>query len=274
MKLSVIIVNYNHKYFPRLAVEALEKSKTHFPFEIIVVDNASHDEESLIFLEQADKDKRITLIKSPQNVGFGRGNNLGAKIAKGKYLFFHNPDVTVNENSLQKLVDFMEKNPDIGIAGPKLVYSSGKVQESCRRHMKFSDLVLNRTPLGKLPMFRQRVKRYLMEDFDHNKTQDVDLITGAAIMMPRELFEKIGGFDKRYFLFMEDFDLCRMVKKAGKRIVYCPESEMNHYHKRLSQGSLFKLLRKKVFWLHVSSALKYFWKWKGKSHTVTNDTIK
>ena len=264
MKLSVVIVNYNHKYFPRLAVEALEKAHTGFPFEIIVVDNASRDEESLMFLEKAHTDKRITLIKSPKNVGFGQGNNLGAKIAQGEYIFLHNPDVTVKEDSLKKMVEYLDHHKDIGILGPKLVYSSGKVQESCRRHMAFTDLVLNRTFLGKLPMFRKRVKHYLMEDFDHTKIQDVDLITGAAMLIPRTVFEKVGGFDPRYFLFMEDFDLCNMIRKAGYRIVYYPEAEMNHYHKRLSQGSFFKLIRKKVFWLHVASAMKYFWKWKGR----------
>jgi GT2 family glycosyltransferase len=261
-ELSVIIVNYNHKYFPRLAVEALEKNKTNFTFEIIVVDNNSHDQESLPFLEKAHLDKRITLIKSPKNVGFGAGNNLGAKIARGRFILFHNPDVTANEDSLQKMVDYLERNPDIGILGPKLVYSSGKVQESCRRNMKFTDLVLNRTPLGKVPVFKSRVRKYLMEDFDHSKIQDVDLITGAAIMIPRAVYDKVGGFDQRFFLFMEDFDLCRMVKKAGFRVVYFPETEMNHYHKRLSQGSLWTLVQKKVFWFHVASALKYFWKWK------------
>jgi GT2 family glycosyltransferase len=128
--------------------------------------------------------------------------------------------------------------------------------------MKFSDLVLNRTPLGRVPILKNRVKNYLMDDFDHDATQDVDLITGAAIMMPRAVFEKVGGFDPRYFLFMEDFDLCRSVKKAGYRVVYYPEAQVNHYHKRLSQGSIFTLVRKKVFWNHVTSAIKYFWKWK------------
>lgn len=266
MKLSVIIVNYNHKYFPRLAVEALEKSKTNFPFEVIVVDNHSSDDESMTFLKKAHEDRRITLICSNRNVGFGRGNNLGAAVARGEYVFFHNPDVTVNENSLQKMVDFLAGHQEIGMIGPKLVYSSGKVQESCRRYMKFFDLILNRTFLGKLPILQKRVHRYLMEDFDHAKIQDVDLITGAAIMMPRSVFEKIGGFDKRYFLFMEDFDLCRMTKSAGYRVVYYPDAEVNHYHKRLSQGSFLKLMRKKVFWLHVSSAFKYFWKWRVHKH--------
>jgi GT2 family glycosyltransferase len=262
MKLSVILVNYNHKYFPRLAVEALEKSKTGFPFEIIIVDNSSHDEQSSDFLKKAHEQKRITLIKSPKNLGFGKGNNLGAKIAQGEFLFFHNPDLTVEPDSLQKMIDYIEKHGDTGILGPKVIYSSGKIQETCRRNMKFSDLVLNRTPLGRVPILKNRVKNYLMDDFDHDATQDVDLITGAAIMMPRAVFEKVGGFDPRYFLFMEDFDLCRSVKKAGYRVVYYPEAQVNHYHKRLSQGSIFTLVRKKVFWNHVTSAIKYFWKWK------------
>ncbi len=263
MKLSVIIVNYNHKYFPRLAVEALEKSKTDFPFEIIVVDNASHDEESMGFLEKAHAEKRLLLIRSPHNVGFGQGNHKGIQYAKGKYVFFHNPDVTVETDSLQKMVDYLEHHHDIGILGPKLAYSSGKIQESCRRNMTWGDLIFKRTFLGRLPFLRNRVKKYLMEDFDHNKIQDVDLITGAAIMMPRAVYDQVGGFDRRYFLFMEDFDLCRMVRKAGYRVVYYPDASMLHYHKRLSEGSFLKLLTKRVFWLHVSSALKYFWKWKG-----------
>ena len=263
MKLSVIIVNYNHKYFPRLAVEALEKSKTDFPFEIIVVDNDSHDEESMGFLERAHNEKRIQLIRSPRNVGFGQGNHLGVQYARGKILFFHNPDVAVEPDSLQKMVDFLEHHHDIGLIGPKLMYSSGKIQDSCRRNMRVGDLIFKRTFLGKLPFLRGRVQKYLMEDFDHDKIQDVDLITGAAIMMSRTVYDKVGGFDKRYFLFMEDFDLCREVWKANLRVVYYPEASMLHYHKRLSEGSFFKLIRKKVFWLHVSSAIKYFWKWRG-----------
>jgi len=262
MQISVIIVNYNHKYFPRLAVEALERSVIDAPFEIIVVDNASHDDESRIFLEEAHAKGRITLIKSQKNLGFGGGNNLGAKVAQGEFLFFHNPDLTVKEDTLQKMAGHLHQHPDIGILGPKLVYSSGKTQESCRRNMKAFDLVIKRTPLKRLPMFKKRVEHYLMEDFDHEKIQEVDLITGAAIMMPRAIFSKIGGFDKRYFLFMEDFDLCRMVKKAGYKVIYYPPAQADHFHKRLSQGSPFRLVGKKVFWLHIASALKYFWKWR------------
>jgi GT2 family glycosyltransferase len=264
MKLSVIIVNYNHKYFPRLAVEALERSKTNFPFEIIVVDNNSNEEESLGFLQDAHREKRITLIRSPRNLGFGQGNNLGAKAARGDFILIHNPDVTVKEDSLQKMTDFMERNQNIGILGPKLVYSSGKVQESCRRDMRFSYLVINRTLLKKIPFFARKINRYLMNDFDHNKTQDVDLITGAAMLVRRDVFEKVKGFDPRFFLFMEDFDLCKTIRGQGYRIVYYPEVEIRHHHRRLSQGNILLMLTKKVFWHHVISAFKYFRKWKKK----------
>jgi GT2 family glycosyltransferase len=262
MKLSVIIVNFNHKYFPKLAIEALEKSKTAFEFEIIVVDNASTDRESLGFLEKASKENRITFLKLPKNIGFGKGNNEGAKIARGEYLFFHNPDVIVSEDALQNMVDFMGKNKDIGLMGPKLIYSSGETQPSCRRHMSFFDLILNRSLLGKLPVFRERLNKYLMSDYEHKETQNVDLIVGAAMILPKHVFDLVNGFDSRYFIFMEDFDLCHMVRKAGYRVVYYPEVVLNHYHKRLSQGSIFALLSKKVFWHHLSSAAKFFWKWR------------
>jgi len=261
MDISVIIVNYNHKYFPKLAVEALEKSNFKGKFEIIIIDNNSTDPESLTFLENAAADKRITLVKNKENIGFGNANNIGGNMAKGKYIFIHNPDVMVKPNSLQLLHDYAEKHKDVGIVAPKLIYSSGVVQESCRRDMSFFDLVLKRTFLGKLPFFSGRVSKYLMQDFDHNKTQEVELVTGAAMFIPRVVWDKVGGFDKRYFLFMEDFDLCKEIRKAGYKIIYYPDCEISHYQKRLSQGPNWKLVFKKVAWLHLSSAIKYFWKW-------------
>lgn len=261
-KVSVITVNYNHKYFPKLAVEALERSRADFNFEIIYVDNASTDPISLGFLEQAEQEGRIKLIRSEKNRGFGAGNNLGAKHAQGDYFFILNPDTTVLEDTLQKLVDYLEKNPTAGIVGPKLVYADGAVQESCRRDMNFLDLVIKRTPLRKFPWGKTRLERYLMYDFRHDQTQQVELLTGAAMMIPRNAFEKVGGFDERYFLFMEDFDLCKKIRAQGLSIVYYPEAVINHYHKRLSGGNFFQMLGKKVFWTHVSSATKYFWKWK------------
>jgi len=260
----VVIVNYNHKYFPKLALEALEKSKTTFPFEVIFVDNASNpDDESVSFLKSAAKEKRITLINSPKNIGFGAGNNLAFKKAKGEYLFIHNPDITVAPDSLQKLVNYLRKHDEIGLLGPKLVYSNGDVQDSCRRFMKFTDLIIKRTPLKNFNPWKARLQRYLMQDFDHDKTQEVDLITGAAMIGRTDfIWKALKGFDEKYFLFMEDFDLCQRVWEAGKKVVYYPEVEVLHYHKRLSGGGTVGQFFKKTFWLHLTSSIKYFWRWK------------
>lgn len=261
-KVSTITVNYNHKYFPKLAVEALEKANNKDEIEIIFVDNNSSDSLSLNFLREASKNNRIKLIESPENLGFAGGNNLGAKNAEGDYILIINPDTTVREDSIEKMLNYMQSHPEIGLLGPRLEYSDGTIQDSCRRDMKFFDLIIKRTFLRKLPMFKKRVQRYTMEDFDKNKTQEVELITGACMLLKKDFYDEIGGFDDRYFLFMEDFDLCKKVRKAGKKVVYYPEAIINHYHKRLSGGSFFKLLRKKVFWIHVNSARKYFWKWR------------
>jgi GT2 family glycosyltransferase len=261
-KVSVIMLNFNSKYFPKMCIEAFYRGKMDFPFEFIAVDNASTEPMSLGYLEQADKDGLVKLIKTAKNLGFGGGNNLGAKNARGEYVLIMNPDIFVNEDSVRKMVDYMESHKDVGVLGPKLVYPDGQVQDSCRRLMKFSDLIIKRTPLKKLPFLKSKVEKYTMQDFDHNKTQEVDLLVGACFIIPRHVYEKLGGFDERYFLFMEDFDLCREIKKIGYKVVYFPETEVTHNHKRLSGGSVFKLVRRKVFWIHIASAFKYFWKWR------------
>lgn len=261
-KLSITIVNYNQKYFPRLCVEALKKSKTDFEFEIIFCDNNSHDE-SLDYLKKIAKEGSIKLVEPGKNLGYGSGHNFAARHAKGKYILILNTDITVEPDTLQILVDYLDKHHDVGMVGPKLIYHNGEIQQSCRRNFKFFDLFIKRSFLKKIWPFKQRYKKYIMGDFNHNSTQEVDLITGAFMMIPRSVFDKVGGFDERYFLFMEDFDLCRKVHKAGHKVVYYPEAKAVHYHKRLSEGSFFKLLFSKISWWHLASAIKYHWKWRG-----------
>ena len=261
--LSIIIVNYNHKYFPRMCVEAVLKSNTDFSYEIIVVDNKSEDE-SIDYLREADKKGTIRLIESGANLGYGKANNLGVKHAKGEFIVISNPDIFVKQDTMQKMLDHLKKNKKIGILAPRLRYYNGKIQESCRRYMTFLDLVIKRTPLKKIPTFKKRLDHYLMNDFDHNKTQSVDLVTGAYFMMKKAVYDEVKGFDPRYFLFMEDYDLCLKVHKAGYQVVYFPETEAEHYHKRLSGGNILGLLFHRVFWSHLKSSFQYFWKWRGK----------
>lgn len=269
VSLSVIVVNYNQKYFPKMCLEALAESETDFSYEILFVDNGSTDE-SIDFLRDRKKQGRIRLIESGKNLGYGQANNLGAKKARGEYLLIMNPDVSVHPETLRIMAKYLRANEDIGILGPKIVYHNGKVQESCRRFMTFSDLVIKRTFLKKLSPFRERLTRYIMKDIDNEKIQDVDLLVGACFMIPRAIFEELGGFDKRYFLFMEDFDLCQKAHKARYRVVYFPATTVTHYHKRLSDGSLFRVIFQKVFWYHLVSSAKYFWRWRKVKHCSSN----
>src|SRR3989338_310587 len=143
-KLSITIVNYNQKYFPRLCVEALKKSKTDFDFEIVVCDNNSVDE-SLDYLKKAHEKGDIKLVEPGANLGYGAGHNFAAKSAKGKYILNLNTDITVEPDTLQKLMDYLEKHHDVGIVGPKLMYHNGTIQPSCRRHFKLFDLFIKRS---------------------------------------------------------------------------------------------------------------------------------
>ena len=263
MKLSCIILNWNLRYLPRLCIEAIRKSKCDFPYEIIVVDNDSHDE-SLDYLEQMHKKGEITLVHSGSNLGYGKGNNLGVNYAKGEYVLILNPDVSVESDTLQKMVEYMENHKEVGVLAPQLYFFNEEIQDSCRRFMRPADIIIKRTALQRFKVLKKRVDEYLMADYDHKKTQEVDLVTGACLMLQKDVFQKVGGFDPRYFLFMEDADLCRKIWNAGLKVVYFPEARALHYRKRLSDGSILSLLSQKVFWIHLSSAAKYFWKWKGK----------
>ncbi len=252
-----------------MCVEAIEKSVVDFEYEIIVVDNGSHDE-SIEALRAMHRANRIHLVEASKNLGYGKANNLGVQYAKGEFVIISNPDVFVQPDTMQKMLDHIVAHTDIGLLGPRLRYYNGEIQPSCRRHMTFGDLIIKRTPLKYIPAFKARLSHYLMHDFDHNQIQDVDLITGAYFFMRKSLYEQVGGFDPRYFLFMEDYDLCRKIHNAGYRVVYFPLAEAQHYHKRLSDGGLFHLVFKRVFWLHLASAFKYFWKWQKRERVSMN----
>ncbi len=267
-KVSIIIVNYNQKYFPRMCVEAIERSEVNFDYEIIVVDNGSTDE-SIHQLHQLRKAGRIHLHEAKKNLGYGKANNLGVEKAKGEFIIISNPDVFVKEDTMQKMVDYLEEHTEIGLMGPLLRYYNGEIQESCRRDMNFLDLIIKRTFLKRIPRFKKRLQNYLMGDFDHNVIHRVDLITGAYFIMRKAVYEEVEGFDPRYFLFMEDYDLCRKLRQKAYKIIYFPIVEAEHYHKRLSSGSMLWLIGRRVFWFHFISAIKYFWKWRHGKKSLT-----
>ncbi|MDA2936018.1 glycosyltransferase family 2 protein [Patescibacteria group bacterium AH-259-L05] len=228
-------------------------------YEIIIVDNNSTDSSKEFLLQLKCK-----VILNNENIGYAAANNQGIKLAKGKYILTLNPDVIVLPESIEKLFGFLENSPDVAMAGPQLLNPDKSIQYSCCRFPEVYTPAIRRTFLGKLPLFKKELNRYLMLDFDHKKTKEVDWLIGAVLMVRKSALDSIGLLDERFFLYFEDVDLARRIQKAGYKVMYYPESKMYHFHQRLSDVQSGASLFSKITWIHITSALKYFIKWRGK----------
>ncbi len=233
--LSVITVTYNNGETIKEYLNSLEKFLPKNA-EVIVVDNNSED----WTVGELEKDKNILLIKSSRNLGFSKANNMAVGKAQGKYLFFLNPDTKVLDDAINKLLEFAQSHENMGIVAPKLVEPSGKVQPSVRR----------------LPSIFGAIKEYYLgvkKSFEPYVPQgdqvvDVESVVGGAMLIKRELFNKVGGFNEKYFLYFEDLELCRQVKKLGYKVYYLPDVAIIH-----RVGS--SISRDKLKWIRQSEKL-------------------
>ncbi len=225
--ISIITVNYNVKEFVLNLVISLKKALVDFSYEIIVVDNASQDG-SVEFLREKFSD--INIIANNKNLGFGKANNIGLSLAKGKYICLINPDAIVKEDTFKVMIDFFENTPNAGLAGCKVLNPNGTLQLACRRGFpgpwtSFTKVSGLSTLFPKSKLFAKYNLTYL----DENKTYEVDAISGSFMMFRREVYEKVGGFDPDFFMYGEDLDLCYRVQKAGYKVYYVHKTEVIHY---------------------------------------------
>jgi hypothetical protein len=293
MDVSIVILNYKQRGLVKQCIKGIVSSQPQLEYEIIVVDNASNDgtlemvetvftppEEHQLTLPVAPSMKipPIITIQAERNGGFAIGNNLGIAKARGTYIMVINPDIAVVPGSIEAMHLFMEQHSDIGILGPKLINPDGSVQHSCRRYPNFFTPLYRRTFFGHLPFARRSLDYYLMVDFDHVTSTDVDWLFGACLFIRTSVVEKVGAFDERFFMYFEDLDLCRRVWQAGYRVTYLVTITMVHYHQRLSaeRSGLLGLLSHGGR-IHVASGIKYFAKYLGvplpKRHTGQNVSI-
>ncbi|TSC79206.1 MAG: family 2 glycosyl transferase [Candidatus Peregrinibacteria bacterium Gr01-1014_25] len=228
--------------------------------EIFVIDNHSCDESIQWIRNRLRDDPQVRIIESPLNRGYAGGNAMGIRRARGTYLLIINPDNALQPGALEKMVALMETNPDIGIVAPKLLHEDGTVRDSVRRFPSPIDVLLKRSFLQRI--FPGRVRRYLALDEDANRQRDVDWAVGACLLIRQGLYEELGGFDERFFLFFEDMDLCRRCWQTGKRVVYLPSAVATDRKTRLSEGGALSLLLKRAGREHLKSAVRYFWKWR------------
>lgn len=259
--LSILIVHTYELKTLRQTLRGIRRAAPQLNLEIIVIDNNPAAGLRDLLKSQFQE---VRYIKNDKNLGFGGAMNVGIRASKGEYVLVFNPDIIVQPGSLEELKRFMDDSPDVGIVGPRLMNPDNTLQHSCYRLPTAMLPAYRRTPLGKLPRGRRAVERYLMTHDDHSQTMDVDALIGAALFTRRSALEKVGLFDERFFLYYEDNDLCRRFWENDYRVVYHPDAQMVHYHKRASgQGNLVQQLLSKFAWIHMHSFWKYLMKYRG-----------
>jgi O-antigen biosynthesis protein len=225
--LSIIIVNYNVKEFLLNLLDSISLSIKNISAEIIVVDNASDDGSVEILHERFP---HVKLIANKNNVGFGSANNQAMKIASGKYFLLINPDTIVREDTFTKMIEFFENSPKVGIAGCKVLNPDGTLQLACRRSFPGPWTSFTKvTGLSRLFPRSRAFARYNLTYLDENKTYEVDAVSGAFLMIRKDVYEKVGGFDEQFFMYGEDLDLCYRVQKSDYKVFYVHTTEIIHY---------------------------------------------
>ncbi|HNT78648.1 MAG TPA: glycosyltransferase family 2 protein [Anaerolineae bacterium] len=230
--LSVVIVSWNVRELLRRALASVVASWGDVPgLEVIVVDNGSQDGSPTMVAQEFPQAR---LILNTDNRGYGAANNQGLDAASGEFLLVLNPDIEAVDDALPRLVDVMRAQPDIGMLGPQLLWPDGSVQSSRRNFPTLPVLFLESTWLEKL-MPRQISRHYYVQDRPDDAMQDVDWITGAAMLTRRAVLEQVGGFDAGFFMYSEELDWCRRVKAAGWRVAYCSEARIVHHEGKSSE---------------------------------------
>lgn len=253
LDLSVIIVHYRSPGLLADCLAAIDRARTRLAAEVLVIDNAPLDDAARDLAERHG----ARYLRNERNLGYGRAINQGLAEGGGRHYLILNPDVSVRPGSLDALVEFMDQNPAVGIAGPRLYSPDGSLQYSARTFYTLPIILLRRTPLGRLWPRARIVREHLMLDWDHAETRDVDWVLGGAILARRRAVEDVGGMDERFFLYFEDVDWCSRMHRRGWRVTYVPAAEMVHAHQRASAGGFLTPGKR----MHLESALRFYEKW-------------
>ncbi len=257
IKLSVILVNWNTCDLTRQALASVYKETQGIDFEVIVVDNNSGDGS----VEMIKKEfPQAVLIVNTDNLGFGKANNQGLKIAQGDYLMFLNTDVVVLDGALNKLVNYLDGHSDVMMVGPRLLNKDLTFQHACRRMLpnplnSFFH-IFGLTKIFKNNKYINEYKRYAS---DPDVTGLTQALSGAAMMFRGKVYNEIGGFDERFFMYGEDLDFCKRTLDKGWKTVYVSDARIIHFGGQSSGKRRVKSLVNfyEAMWLYYKKHFKY-----------------
>ncbi|MDF5735649.1 MULTISPECIES: glycosyltransferase family 2 protein [unclassified Nostoc] len=272
---SIILVNYNGLEVLPDCLNSIKKFIDIPAYEIIVVDNASSDGSFELIVE---KFPEVSLIRQATNRGFGAGNNAGAKVANGEFLFLLNTDTIVISNILPHLIELIQSDPQVGIIGPKLLNHDGTLQISVSPALGIKGEYQAR----RLHRDYQNISQQNLIEQKFQEIQEVDIVVGAACFMRSSLFHKLGGFDENFFMYFEESDLCQRAQYQGYKIIYTPDVSLIHLKGYSIQkaanimaieyrrSQIYYYQKHRPLWENILLRIYLFYKFFGEFITTTN----
>jgi GT2 family glycosyltransferase len=251
--LSICIVSYNVRDDLRTCLQSIYTHTKNFSFEILVVDNASSDQTKEMMPHEFPQ---VHFFPLQKNIGFAAGCNIALKASNGKYLLLLNPDTELCDQSLEKMMSFLESHAQAGIVGPQLLNPDRTLQNGLRKFPTPSVLLARYTLLKKIPFFKNQINLYRMRNKDLTVSSEVDQVSGAAMMFSRKTFNELGTLDERFFVFCEEVDYCRRAKEKKLSVCYFPEAQIIH-----SGGKSRKQVNNLVQIYRLESYLRYLKKY-------------
>ena len=233
-KVTVVVVTYNSENEIIGCVDSINQS-SEIEVEVIIIDNLSNDNTPSIVSEIADRCANVKTILNQENVGLAKANNQCLNISNGDYILILNPDTAIDKKAINSMANYLDKNNEVGVVGCQNIFEDGKPHTSFHSNWTIFHVLLWR-------LFPYGIVRNLYDNLSTYKEKDVMFVSGACLMIRKDLFVGIGGYDEKLFLTVEDAaDLCIRVKNNGFRTVFYPEATVMHIGGRsgASSGSGF-----------------------------------
>lgn len=240
LDLSIIIVNYKVKDLLKRCLQSIFGFQKDRKFEVIVVDNNSKDHSP----EMLKRDfPQVKLIENKRNFGFSKACNQGIKESRGRYILLLNPDTELTPGGFNKMINFMDSKPEIGICGPKMMDQEGNLQFSCRSFPSYLTAISSsQSILHRIFPDNFLSQKYLLKEKNHSQITEVDWVSGSCLLARKEMLEKIGLLDERFYMYVEDVDLCYRAKEAGFSVFYFPPVLVIHHIGKSTQKRKFTML--------------------------------
>jgi GT2 family glycosyltransferase len=243
---SILIVSFNTRELTLAAISSVVRETRDLDYEIIVVDNASSDGSADAIAAHPARPK---LIRLSDNIGFGRGNNLAAEHATGRYVLLLNPDTVVTDRAIDRLVSFARANPRALIWGGRTLFADGSLNPaSCWQRITPWNLAMRVTGLAALFPQSALFNPEAFGGWPRDTVREVDIVSGCFLMIPRAVWQALGGFDATFFMYGEEADLCLRAQRIGARPIVTPEATIIHHggaSEKTRAGKMTKLLAAK-----------------------------